>query len=367
MIDSATRPKGDVIVEARNAVRHFEVKTGLMNSRSAGIVRAVDDVTFAVHENETFAIVGESGCGKSTMANLILKLLDPTSGEILYRGASLTSMTNQETKNYRRNIQAVLQDPYGALNPRMRVGHIIGEPLEVHGVGRSERDERVTEALQSVGLPPWVQSQFPHEFSGGQRQRIGVARALTLNPDLIILDEPVSSLDVSIRSQVLNLLKDIQDEGGISYILISHDLASVEHMSHTIGVMYIGKLVEMGDAELTCSQPLHPYTASLVAAATPPGTTPGWAIPIVGEVPSALEIPSGCSHPRCPYAMPICRQEVPELTPTPGGRSPATSTRTKLTISTSKHLFPISPGPARCQGKPHPMRTRRTNDARHPP
>ena len=324
MIDSATRPKGDVIVEARNAVRHFEVKTGLMNSRSAGIVRAVDDVTFAVHENETFAIVGESGCGKSTMANLILKLLDPTSGEILYRGASLTSMTNQETKNYRRNIQAVLQDPYGALNPRMRVGHIIGEPLEVHGVGRSERDERVTEALQSVGLPPWVQSQFPHEFSGGQRQRIGVARALTLNPDLIILDEPVSSLDVSIRSQVLNLLKDIQDERGISYILISHDLASVEHMSHTIGVMYIGKLVEMGDAELTCSQPLHPYTASLVAAATPPGTTPGWAIPIVGEVPSALEIPSGCSfHPRCPYAMPICRQEVPELTPTEAGRTVA--------------------------------------------
>ena len=317
----ANAVEGEVIVEARNAVKHFVIKTGLMNSRTAGVVRAVDDVSFTIHENETFALVGESGCGKSTMANLILKLLDPSSGEILFRGASLAEMSTQETRNYRRSVQAVLQDPYGALNPRMRVGHIIGEPLEVHGVAKSEREERVAAALQSVGLPEWVRSQFPHEFSGGQRQRIGVARALTINPSMIVLDEPVSSLDVSIRSQVLNLLKDIQDERGISYILISHDLASVEHMSHTIAVMYLGKLVELGDAELTCSQPQHPYTASLVAAATPPGTTPGWPIPIVGEVPSALETPSGCSfHPRCPYAMPICSQEVPQLSPTEDGR-----------------------------------------------
>ncbi len=316
-----TATAGDAIIESRNAVKHFVIKTGLLNSRAAGIVKAVDDVSFTIHEGETFALVGESGCGKSTMANLILKLLDPSSGEIRYRGASLAGMSLQDTRNYRRNVQAVLQDPYGALNPRMRVGHIIGEPLEVHGVGRGDREERVAEALSSVGLPPWVQSQFPHEFSGGQRQRIGVARALTLNPDLIVLDEPVSSLDVSIRSQVLNLLKDIQDERRISYILISHDLASVEHMSHTIGVMYLGKLVELGDAELTCSQPQHPYTASLVAAATPPGITPGWPIPIVGEVPSALETPSGCSfHPRCPYAMPVCRQETPGFQETSGGR-----------------------------------------------
>ena len=321
--DAALRQaqEGNVIIEARNAVRHFVIRTGLMNSRTAGVVRAVDDVSFAIHEGETFALVGESGCGKSTIANLILKLLDPSSGEILYRGASLAEMSAQETRNYRRNVQAVLQDPYGALNPRMRVGHIIGEPLEVHGVPGGEREERVREALRSVGLQPTAQSQFPHEFSGGQRQRIGVARALTLNPDLIVLDEPVSSLDVSIRSQVLNLLKDIQDERGISYILISHDLASVEHMSHTIGVMYLGKLVELGDAELTCSQPQHPYTASLVAAATPPGTTPAWPIPIVGEVPSALETPSGCSfHPRCPYAMARCREDVPSLAPTDDGR-----------------------------------------------
>ena len=312
---------GDVIMEARSAVKHFPVKTGLLSSKTVGTVRAVDDVSFSIFENQTFALVGESGCGKTTMANLILKLLDLTSGDILFRGNSLEGMAPQEIRDYRRRVQAVLQEPYGALNPRMRIGHIIGEPLEVHGFGRAERADLVAGALQSVGLHESVQSQFPHEFSGGQRQRIGVARALTLNPDLIVLDEPVSSLDVSIRSQVLNLLKDIQDERGISYILISHDLASVEHMSHMIGVMYLGKLVEVGDAELTCSEPLHPYTASLVAAATPPGTTPGWRIPIVGEVPSALETPSGCSfHPRCPYAMPICRQEIPTLSPTEDGR-----------------------------------------------
>ena len=311
----------DAIIEARHAVKHFPVKTGLLSNKTIGMVRAVDDVSFSILENQTFALVGESGCGKTTVANLILKLLDLTSGEILYRGNPLEGMSSQDIRNYRRNVQAVLQDPYGALNPRMRVGHIIGEPLEVHGFGREERAERVASALQSVGLHESVQSQFPHEFSGGQRQRIGVARALTLNPDLIVLDEPVSSLDVSIRSQVLNLLKDIQDERGISYILISHDLASVEHMSHVIGVMYLGKLVELGDAELTCSEPQHPYTASLVAAATPPGTTPNWPIPIMGEVPSALETPSGCSfHPRCPYAMPVCSQDVPQLAATEDGR-----------------------------------------------
>ncbi len=316
-----TTTSGDAIIEARNAVKHFPVKSGLLGSRTIGTVRAVDDVSFSIMENQTFALVGESGCGKTTVANLILKLLDLSSGDILYRGNSLEGMSSQEIKNYRRRVQAVLQDPYGALNPRMRIGHIIGEPLEVHGFGKAEREEKVTEALQSVGLHESVQSQFPHEFSGGQRQRIGVARALTLNPDLIVLDEPVSSLDVSIRSQVLNLLKDIQGERGISYILISHDLASVEHMSHVIGVMYLGKLVELGDAELTCSVPQHPYTASLVAAATPPGTTPAWPIPIMGEVPSALETPSGCSfHPRCPYAMPVCLQEVPALSPTEDGR-----------------------------------------------
>ena len=309
------------VVEVQNLVKYFPVKTGVLLGRTIGNVKAVDDISFGVSPGETFALVGESGCGKTTVANLILKLLEPTSGDILFQGKSLTHATGSETREYRKSVQAVLQDPYGALNPRMRVGHIIGEPLEVHGYGRSERNRRVTDALRAVGLPEASVSQFPHEFSGGQRQRIGVARALTLEPTLIILDEPVSNLDVSIRSQVLNLLKDIQDERGISYILISHDLASVEHMSHTIGVMYLGKMVELGHAEEICSDPSHPYTASLVAAATPPGRTPTWQTPIVGELPSALETPSGCAfHPRCAYAMPICSQDTPPLTQLPNGR-----------------------------------------------
>jgi oligopeptide/dipeptide ABC transporter ATP-binding protein len=302
------------IIETRDLVKHFPIKSGLLKGRTIGVVRAVDGVSFAVGQGETFALVGESGCGKTTVANLILKLLEPTSGEILFQGRPLSDASASETKEYRKSVQAVLQDPYGALNPRMRIEHIIGEPLEVHGISRDERKRRVQEALLAVGLPEFTATQFPHEFSGGQRQRIGVARALTLEPTLIILDEPVSNLDVSIRSQVLNLLKDIQDDREISYILISHDLASVQHMSHSIGVMYLGKLVELGSANQVCDQPGHPYTASLVAAATPLGRTPPWQTLIVGEVPSAMEIPSGCPfHPRCPYAMPVCSQDVPPL------------------------------------------------------
>lgn len=309
------------IVEIRNLVKHFPITHGFINRKTVGYVKAVDGISFRVGPGETFAIVGESGCGKTTVANLILKLLEPTSGEILFQGKSLSNASPSETMEYRRSVQAVFQDPYAALNPRMRIGHIIGEPLEVHGYSKGERNRRIQEALRGVGLPESSESQFPHEFSGGQRQRIGVARALILEPSLIILDEPVSNLDVSIRSQVLNLLKDIQDERNISYILISHDLASVEHMSHTIGVMYLGKLVEMGDAEDICRDPGHPYTASLVAAATPPGRTPPWSTIIVGEVPSALNAPTGCAfHPRCPYAMPICRETTPALQEAPGNR-----------------------------------------------
>ena len=309
------------VVEVRNLIKYFPVRTGVLFGRTIGDVKAVDDISFGVSQGETFALVGESGCGKTTVANLILKLLDPTSGDILFQGKSLNRASGAETREYRKSVQAVLQDPYGALNPRMRVGHIIGEPLEVHGYTRTEKNRRVQDALRAVGLPETSESQFPHEFSGGQRQRIGVARALTLEPTLILLDEPVSNLDVSIRSQVLNLLKDIQEQRGISYILITHDLATVEHMSHRIAVMYLGKLVELAGAEQVCDEPAHPYTASLVAAATPPGRTPPWQIPIVGEVPSALETPSGCAfHPRCAYAMPICREVTPSLTQLPDGR-----------------------------------------------
>lgn len=305
----------NTLIQVQHLVKHFPVRGGFLNRRNVGNVKAVDDVSFDIVQGETFGLVGESGCGKTTMANLILKLLEPTEGEILYQGQPVSQMSPAETKEYRGAVQAVFQDPYGALNPRMRVGDIVAEPLEVHGVGRRERRVRVGQALGSVGLTEGSGSQFPHEFSGGQRQRIGIARALVLEPSLVVLDEPVSSLDVSIRSQVLNLLKEIQDERGVSYLLISHDLASVEHMSSTIGVMYLGKLVEVAEAKSLCVDPFHPYSATLVAASTPPTQTPPWRMPIIGEVPSALETPTGCAfNPRCPYAISKCTEVTPPLT-----------------------------------------------------
>jgi oligopeptide/dipeptide ABC transporter ATP-binding protein len=218
-------------------------------------------------------------------------------------------------KAFSRHVQAVFQDPYSALNPRIRVGNIVGEPMQVHGYGRQDRLRRIQQTLKAVDLPDGSERKFPHEFSGGQRQRIGIARALTMDPELIVLDEPVSNLDVSIRSQILNLLKDIQRDRGISYFLISHDMASVEYMSHQIGVMYLGRLVERSNAEDVTNHPLHPYTATLVAAATPPSRTPPWQLPIIGEVPSPLDIPPGCAfHTRCLYVMPVCREVRPDLT-----------------------------------------------------
>jgi oligopeptide/dipeptide ABC transporter ATP-binding protein len=302
------------LLEARSLTKHFAVKSGLFRRQTLGFVKAVDAIGFAIDAAETFGLVGESGCGKTTVANLLLLLQMPTGGEIVFRNASLARLASAELQDYRRAVQAVFQDPYGALNPRMRVGDIVGEPLHSYGYGRRDRQTRVREVLRAVGLPEESVGKFPHEFSGGQRQRISIARALTLEPALIVLDEPVSSLDVSIRTQILNLLKDIQGEKGISYLLISHDMASVEYMCHRIGVMYLGKLVELGSAEDVCSRPLHPYTATLVAAATPPGRKPPWHIPIIGEVPNPLNAPQGCAfHPRCPYAMAVCRQVTPGL------------------------------------------------------
>jgi oligopeptide transport system ATP-binding protein len=302
------------LIEIRSLTKHFPVNSGLLRRRTLGYVKAVDGVDFAINPAETFGLVGESGCGKTTVANLILLLHMPTAGEILFRSQPLARFMSADLKAYRRSVQAVFQDPYGALNPRMRVGDIVAEPLLSHGYGRRERQTRVHQVLAAVGLPDDSARKFPHEFSGGQRQRIGIARALTLEPALIVLDEPVSSLDVSIRSQILNLLKDIQRQMGISYLLISHDLASVEYMCHRIGIMYLGKLAEVGNAADVCSRPLHPYTATLVAAATPPGRTPPWQLPILGDVPSPLNVPRGCAfHPRCPYAMPVCRQTTPTL------------------------------------------------------
>ena len=306
------------LLEVRNLVKYFPFKAGILR-KTVAYVKAVDGISFKILRGETFGLVGESGCGKSTVANLILKLLEPTGGDIMFDGQSLRDMSPPALREYRRAVQAVFQDPYGALNPRMTVRDIISEPLEVHGYRKADRLRRISEVLGAVGLYQSSATQYPHEFSGGQRQRIAMARALALEPTLIVLDEPVSSLDVSIRSQVLNLLIDIQCEREISYLLISHDLATVEHMSQTIGVMYLGKLVEVGDAHELCVDPCHPYTASLVAAATPPGRRIPWQIPIIGEVPEALEVPDGCAfHPRCPYAMSDCKRVVPKLTEVEG-------------------------------------------------
>ncbi len=302
-------------LEVRGLTKHFPITSGIFRGNVIGHVQAVDDVSFAIDAGETLSLVGESGCGKTTMANLILLLHPPTDGGIFFRNKSLAGLSSRERREYARHVQVVFQDPYGALNPRMRIGNIVGEPMEIHGYGRQERRTLIREALKAVDLPDGSERKFPHEFSGGQRQRIGIARALTLEPELIVLDEPVSNLDVSIRSQILNLLKDLQDERGIAYLLISHDMASVEYMSHRIGVMYLGRLVEMGPAEDVTTSPLHPYTATLVAAATPPGRTPPWRLPILGEVPSPLELPRGCAfHNRCPHAMPVCREARPAFT-----------------------------------------------------
>jgi oligopeptide/dipeptide ABC transporter ATP-binding protein len=305
----------ETLLEARGLTKHFPLKGGFLRGQIIGHVPAVDGVSFAIRTGETFGLVGESGCGKTTAANLILLLQAPTAGEIFFRNRSLAGLSSRERKEYSRHVQAVFQDPYGALNPRLRVGNIVGEPMEIHGYDRQERRRRILEALKTVKLPDGSAQKFPHEFSGGQRQRIGIARALTMAPELIVLDEPVSNLDVSIRSQILNLLKDIQHARGISYLLISHDMASVEHMSHRIGVMYLGRLVELGQAEDVTMRPLHPYTATLVAVATPPGRTPPWQLPILGEVPSPLDMPQGCAfHTRCPYSMPVCSEVRPPFT-----------------------------------------------------
>lgn len=302
------------LLEVKNLRKYFPIEAGVLR-RKVGFVKAVDEVSFRIFSGETFSLVGESGSGKSTVANLVLKLLEPTAGDIFFQGHSLREMSRELFYEYRRSLQAVFQDPYGALSPRMRVGAIVSEPLEVHGYSKSERTRRVSEALRGVGLHESSVDRYPHEFSGGQRQRIGIARALVLEPKLIVLDEPVSSLDVSIRSQVLNLLINIQHERRISYFLISHDLATVEHMSNTTGVMYLGKLVEIAESSALCSDPYHPYTASLVAAATPPTRQPPWLIPLTGDVPSMLDLPTGCAfHPRCPYAMSVCKQDQPILT-----------------------------------------------------
>ena len=302
-------------LEVTDLVKHFSVRGGLL--RRPGMVRAVDGVSFAIRRGETLGLVGESGCGKSTVSRVVLKLLEPTSGRILLGGVDVTPFGPGAMWPYRRRLQIVFQDPYSSLNPRLSAGAIVGEPLENFGLAAgNEKDERVSRLFERVGLRAEDTLKYPHEFSGGQRQRLGIAKALSVNPDVIVADEPVSALDVSVRAQVLNLLIDLQDEYRLSYLFISHDLAVMRHVSHRIAVMYLGRIVELTDKLTLFSQPLHPYTEALLSAAPVPDPAKKKSRRIVlqGEVPSALQPPSGCHfHPRCRYVLPACRTTDPPL------------------------------------------------------
>jgi oligopeptide/dipeptide ABC transporter ATP-binding protein len=310
------------LLEARNLAKHFPMKRGLFG-RDGGSVKAVDDISFDIETGKTLGVVGESGCGKTTTAKLVLLLESPTGGEIKFDGRPLNELDGDSLRTYRRSVQAVFQDPFASLDPRMRVGDIIVEPLVTNEkLPGDEVRRRIGKLLDVVGLPSRSASLFPHEFSGGQRQRIAIARSLALSPRIVVLDEPVSALDVSIRAQILNLLRDLQRELGLSYLFIAHDLAAVAHMSHTIAVMYLGKIVEIGDARTIAQKPQHPYTKALFSAALPshPDERRDEII-LAGEVPSPVNPPAGCRfHPRCPSVMDRCRTEPPVLVPAEGRR-----------------------------------------------
>ena len=309
---------GAPLVEVESLLKYFPIKKGLL-SREVARVHAVDDVTFSVREGETLGLVGESGCGKSTLGRTIVRLLEPTGGDVKLRGRSIAKLKRRQLRPLRREMQMVFQDPYASLNPRKRVGSIIAAPLEIHDVGDGrERQRRVQELLETVGLSPEHYNRFPHEFSGGQRQRIGVARALALRPKLIVADEPVSALDVSIQSQMLNLLDDLQNEFQLTYIFIAHDLGVVRHVSDRIAVMYLGKIVELSPAAELYERPIMPYTEALLSAVPIPDPDLSDArerIVLQGDVPSPINPPSGCRfHPRCRYMTDICPQVEPPLT-----------------------------------------------------
>jgi oligopeptide transport system ATP-binding protein len=303
------------LVEVKNLVKHFPIRGGVFLKEVAS-VKAVDDVSLTIREGETMGVVGESGCGKTTLGRLILRLEEPSSGKVFFQEENILSFDKEKMRSLRKNMQIIFQDPFSSLNPRKTVSHIIGEPLLVHGLrSRREREEKVLELLHVVGLRHEHMRRYPHQFSGGQRQRIGVARALALHPKLIICDEAVSALDVSIQAQVINLLQDLQEEFGLTYLFISHDLAVVEHVSDRLAVMYLGKIVELADSFQIYRSPLHPYSQALLSASPIPD--PAFRrdrIILKGDVPSPIDPPPGCRfHTRCLYAEDICSQQEPQL------------------------------------------------------
>jgi oligopeptide/dipeptide ABC transporter ATP-binding protein len=321
---------GAPLVEAHELRKYYPVRGGLLGRRR-GAVRAVDGVTLAVHAGETLGLVGESGCGKSTLGRLLLRLIEPSEGDVRFAGRSLLGLGARELRALRRQMQIVFQDPYGSLNPRMRVGSIVGEGLAIHGLGtRAERRARVRELLEMVGLSPEAARRYPHEFSGGQRQRIGIARALAVGPRFIVADEAVSALDVSIQAQILNLLQDLRTRLGLTMLFIAHDLRIVEYVSDRVAIMYLGRIVELASTAEIYSNPRHPYTRALLAAVPIPDPRQRTSrmshgrLVLGGDVPSPIDPPSGCAfHPRCPHAEDVCRRVVPPLEAGRGGHAVA--------------------------------------------
>jgi oligopeptide/dipeptide ABC transporter ATP-binding protein len=314
------------LLEARDLSRHFSVRRGLVLAKEIGRVRAVDGVSFTLARGETLAIVGESGCGKSTLGRLLLRLIEPTGGAVHFDGVALTSLDRRDLRAARRRMQMIFQDPFASLNPRLSVRAILAEPLRLHlQIGGAEISRRVVELLSLVGLSAYHAERYPHEFSGGQRQRIGIARALATKPDLIVCDEPVSALDVSIQAHVINLLDDLKRRFALSYIFISHDLAVVRHIADRVAVMYLGEIVEIGDKRAVIGTPRHPYTQALLSAVPRPEVTTRNAREVPrGDVPSPLNPPSGCRfHPRCAYATAQCKEERPKLATLSDGRAVA--------------------------------------------
>jgi oligopeptide/dipeptide ABC transporter ATP-binding protein len=339
------------------AVEHlrvlFPVKSGLLIDRTVAHVHAVDDVSFTLHEGETLGVVGESGCGKTTLIRTLVRLVDSTGGEIKFRGTDITKASRSRMQPIRREMQMVFQDPQASLNPRKRISQILGTPLKLRGVPKTEIETESRGLLERVGMRPEHLSRFPHEFSGGQRQRIGIARALAMNPKLILLDEPVSALDVSVQAQVINLLDELQDELGLSYVFVAHDLSVVRHVSDRIAVMYIGKVMELSPAEELYTKPIHPYSAALLAAIPIPDPKENrerTRAKVSGEVPSPIDPPPGCRFAgRCPRATDLCRQVEPQLTEYAGGHAaachhPQNVTAEEIAAARRSPLSPLSSG-----------------------
>ncbi len=311
------KSENEILVRVENLKKYFPITRGVFQ-RHVGDIKAVDGLNFFVRRGETLGLVGESGCGKSTTGRTILQLYRPTAGKVYFEGQDLTTMKGEQLRRMRRKMQMIFQDPYASLNPRMTIGNIIGEPLEVHGIAKGkEKRERVQELLRLVGLNPYFINRYPHEFSGGQRQRVGVARALALNPSFIVCDEPVSSVDVSIQAQIVNLLEDLQAQFGLAYLFIAHDLSMVRHISDRIAVMYLGKIVELTDRDELYDNPLHPYTQALLSAVPIPDPEVEerrQRIILEGDVPSPANPPKGCNfNTRCPVVMDICKEQEPEF------------------------------------------------------